>query len=68
MIDKDNFGVEDTIDIQKDLSDNIGAVNVEVTADNLAYIIYTSGTTGKSKGTMITHRNVVRLFVNDKCL
>ncbi|SDY51636.1 non-ribosomal peptide synthetase [Lachnobacterium bovis] len=68
LIDKDNFGVEDTIDIQKDLSDNIGAVNVEVTADNLAYIIYTSGTTGKSKGTMITHRNVVRLFVNDKCL
>jgi len=30
--------------------------------DNLAYVIYTSGTTGKPKGTLITHRNVVRLF------
>jgi amino acid adenylation domain-containing protein/non-ribosomal peptide synthase protein (TIGR01720 family) len=30
--------------------------------DDLAYVIYTSGTTGKPKGTMITHRNVVRLF------
>jgi amino acid adenylation domain-containing protein/non-ribosomal peptide synthase protein (TIGR01720 family) len=30
--------------------------------DHLAYVIYTSGTTGKPKGTMITHRNVVRLF------
>ncbi len=30
--------------------------------DHLSYVIYTSGTTGKPKGTMITHRNVVRLF------
>jgi amino acid adenylation domain-containing protein/non-ribosomal peptide synthase protein (TIGR01720 family) len=30
--------------------------------DNLAYVIYTSGTTGKPKGSLITHRNVVRLF------
>ncbi len=32
------------------------------TADNLAYVIYTSGTTGLPKGTLITHRNVTRLF------
>ncbi|MEO2261325.1 amino acid adenylation domain-containing protein, partial [Paenibacillus amylolyticus] len=32
---------------------------------HLAYVIYTSGTTGKPKGTMITHRNVVRLLFND---
>ena len=32
---------------------------------NLAYIIYTSGTTGKPKGSMIEHRNVVRLLFND---
>lgn len=33
---------------------------------DLAYIIYTSGTTGQPKGVMIEHRNVVRLFFNDK--
>ena len=32
------------------------------TAESLAYIIYTSGTTGKSKGALIRHRNVTRLF------
>jgi len=30
-----------------------------VEADDLASIIYTSGTTGKSKGVMLTHRNLV---------
>jgi amino acid adenylation domain-containing protein len=34
----------------------------EVTPDDLAYVIYTSGSTGKPKGSLITHRNVVRLF------
>ncbi|HET9130767.1 MAG TPA: amino acid adenylation domain-containing protein, partial [Terriglobia bacterium] len=32
--------------------------------DDLAYVIYTSGTTGKPKGSLITHRNVVRLFTS----
>lgn len=36
-----------------------------IAADDLAYIIYTSGSTGRPKGVMITHGNVVRLFVND---
>jgi amino acid adenylation domain-containing protein len=33
-----------------------------VAAENLAYVIYTSGSTGQPKGTLVTHRNVVRLF------
>jgi iturin family lipopeptide synthetase B len=38
----------------------------EIKPSNLLYIIYTSGTTGKPKGVMIEHRNLVRLFRNDK--
>jgi amino acid adenylation domain-containing protein len=34
----------------------------ETSADNPAYVIYTSGSTGKSKGVLVTHANVVRLF------
>jgi amino acid adenylation domain-containing protein len=33
-----------------------------VSRDNLAYVIYTSGSTGASKGVMVTHSNVTRLF------
>ena len=36
------------------------------TPSDLCYIIYTSGTTGNPKGVMVEHRNVVRLFFNDK--
>jgi malonyl-CoA/methylmalonyl-CoA synthetase len=32
---------------------------VDTGADDLAVIIYTSGTTGRSKGAMLTHRNLV---------
>ena len=35
-------------------------------SNHLCYIIYTSGTTGQPKGSLIEHRNVVRLLVNDK--
>ncbi|HEY0065812.1 MAG TPA: amino acid adenylation domain-containing protein, partial [Flavisolibacter sp.] len=35
---------------------------------HLAYVIYTSGTTGKPKGSLIEHRNVVRLFKTGKPL
>jgi amino acid adenylation domain-containing protein len=38
------------------------APHCAATADNLAYVIYTSGSTGQPKGTLVTHRNVDRLF------
>ncbi len=31
--------------------------------DNTAYVIYTSGTTGRPKGALVTHHNLVRLFL-----
>lgn len=37
--------------------------NVAVSPDDLAYVIYTSGSTGRPKGVLITHHNVVRLFL-----
>ncbi|MGH3932632.1 MAG: condensation domain-containing protein, partial [Pseudonocardiaceae bacterium] len=30
--------------------------------DQAAYVLYTSGSSGRPKGTIVTHRNVVRLF------
>ncbi|MFR0676049.1 AMP-binding protein, partial [Enterobacterales bacterium AW_CKDN230030176-1A_HGKHYDSX7] len=33
-----------------------------VDLDQLAYVIYTSGSTGQPKGTLLAHRNVLRLF------
>ncbi|RLJ80977.1 non-ribosomal peptide synthetase, partial [Pedobacter alluvionis] len=41
---------------------------VKAAPGNLAYVIYTSGTTGIPKGTMVEHRNVVRLFKNNNPL
>jgi surfactin family lipopeptide synthetase A len=35
---------------------------------HLCYVIYTSGTTGRPKGTLIEHKNVVRLMFNDTFL
>ncbi|AZK46072.1 non-ribosomal peptide synthetase [Paenibacillus lentus] len=50
--------------------DTLNASNLEPISGprNLAYVIYTSGTTGRPKGTLIEHKNVVRLLFNDKNL
>ncbi|MEQ9009030.1 MAG: AMP-binding protein, partial [Ekhidna sp.] len=39
---------------------------VVIHPSQLAYAIYTSGTTGKPKGTLVEHRNVVRLLKPEK--
>lgn len=41
-------------------------LKIKISPEDLIYIIYTSGSTGKPKGAMLCHRNVVRLFKNDK--
>ncbi len=38
--------------------DAVPEKNYEVSEDDLASIIYTSGTTGRSKGVMLTHKNI----------
>ena len=49
-----------------DGAEDDAAPNVEVGLDDPAYVIYTSGSTGQPKGCVVTHRNVVRLMVNDR--
>ncbi len=41
-------------------------IEVNCSIDTTAYIIFTSGSTGKPKGCPISHRNLIRLFLNDR--
>ncbi|WP_085690367.1 MULTISPECIES: non-ribosomal peptide synthetase [unclassified Pseudomonas] len=53
MLDQDRDGLESYSDANP---------QVNMSPDNLAYVIYTSGSTGQPKGTLLAHRNVLRLF------
>jgi long-chain acyl-CoA synthetase len=58
----DSIIIVDEFEILKPSSSSTGATNQELSEiqeDDLASIIYTSGTTGKSKGVMLTHKNIV---------
>ncbi|WP_144028931.1 non-ribosomal peptide synthetase, partial [Paenibacillus tyrfis] len=58
------------VDLNSDASYHEDGSNlgIAVESNHLAYVIYTSGTTGKPKGTLIEHKNVVRLLFNDRNL
>ncbi len=67
----EDFGYDGTVlflDEESSYSDDGGALEKVNEPSDLCYVIYTSGTTGKPKGALIEHRNVVRLFFNDKAL
>ena len=49
------FSLKDSIKFNPDL---VPAEEYSVEEEDLASIIYTSGTTGRSKGVMLTHRNI----------
>ncbi|MFS0838681.1 amino acid adenylation domain-containing protein [Paenibacillus sp. 1P03SA] len=57
VIDMDGLDTKWTKEASHDL-------DIDGSADDLAYIMYTSGSTGKPKGIMTTHRNVSRIAVH----
>ena len=64
-----NESRENFLDIDELVSGgNADNPDVDVEADDLAYMIYTSGSTGNPKGVMISHINACnQTAVNPKC-
>ena len=68
---RSTFCIDDTIiqDFKQTFNaDNFQYIPVTISSEDSLYVIYTSGTTGKPKGSLISHRNVVRLFFNNQPL
>lgn len=54
----DDFSIANSSDDEKIDFDAVTKQNYTVNEDDLVSIIYTSGTTGKSKGVMLSHKNI----------
>ena len=62
-----NKSGKNSLDVNELLEEgNIENPDVNVGADDLAYMIYTSGSTGNPKGVMITHKNICNQVSNPK--
>ena len=55
---QDNVAVDGGYSLPKLLEECRGTYNTEIDPDKLCTLMYTSGTTGKSKGVMLSHRNL----------
>jgi amino acid adenylation domain-containing protein/non-ribosomal peptide synthase protein (TIGR01720 family) len=62
----DQTELDKFIEVQDTISKELQPT--EILPENLAYVIYTSGTSGQPKGVLLEHKNVVRLFFNEKPL
>ncbi|NOQ28036.1 MAG: amino acid adenylation domain-containing protein, partial [Bacteroidales bacterium] len=54
------------VEEMSELENNFSNIEIINKPSDLCYIIYTSGTTGMPKGVMVEHKNLVRLFFNER--